>query len=231
MIKIPATEAGLRAFEDATADGVAVNVTLIFAARRHREVAEAYVRGLERLVARGGDPSRVPSVASLFVSRVDAAVDARLSAAGAPDELRGRAAIANARLAHAAATAAFAGDRWAALAAHGARPQRSLWASTGIKNPNHRDVRYVEELIGPGTVSTMPPATLAAFADHGVVRPTLDADLEAARYALAAVRTAGVDLEATLARLEADGVAAFAASHAAALDRLDERRAALQPTR
>jgi transaldolase len=126
---------------------------------------------------------------------------------------------------------AFAGDRWAALAARGARPQRSLWASTGIKNPNYRDVRYVEELIGPGTVSTLPPATLAAFGDHGVVRRTLDADLEAARYALAAVRTAGVDLDAVFARLEAEGVAAFAASHAAALGQVAERRAALQPAR
>jgi transaldolase len=231
MVKIPATDAGVVAFEAAVAEGMAINMTLVFSPARHAQVAEAYVRGLARLVDAGGDPAAAPSVASLFVSRIDSAVDPLLVATGAPPELRGQAAIANAKVAHLRAARAFQGPAWKALVARGARPQRSLWASTSTKDPHYRDVRYVESLIAPQTVSTMPLPTLEAFADHGTVAPTLGRDLEAAEAVLASVQAAGVDLDAVLAGLEAEGVALFAASFAQAIDGLARRRATLQLSR
>ena len=170
-VKIPATEPGLGAIEDCIAKGVPINVTLIFSLERYAAVAEAYLRGLERLVAGGGDASKVLSVASFFVSRVDTEADKRLEALGRTD-LQGKLAVANAKLAYQHYLDVFGDDRWAYLAGKGARPQRCLWASTSAKNPAYRDVIYVEELIGPDTVNTMPLETVRAFQDHGEVKPT-----------------------------------------------------------
>ena len=171
-MKIPATKPGLGAIEDCVAHGKNINVTLIFSLQRYREVVEAYLRGLERLVARGGDPKTVHSVASFFVSRVDTEADKRLEAIGSKDALalRGKLAIANAKLAYEHFEQAFSGPRWEFLAGKGANAQRPLWASTSTKNPDYRDVMYVEELIGPNTVNTMPEETIRAFQDHGEVR-------------------------------------------------------------
>src|SRR5919202_3650979 len=173
-VKIPATKPGLGAIEDMIALGKNINVTLIFSLGRHEEVMEAYVRGLERLVEAGGDPSRVASVASFFVSRVDTEADKRLDAIGGHDELKGKLAVANAKLAYQSYKQVFAGPRWEALAAEGATKQRCLWASTSTKNPDYRDVMYVEELIGPDTVNTMPQETIEAFQEHGRVEATLE---------------------------------------------------------
>src|SRR5829696_4144067 len=167
FVKIPATEAGLGAIDDSIARGKSINVTLIFSLDRYRAVVEAYIRGLERLVDDGGDPSRVASVASFFVSRVDTEADKRLDAIGGHDHLKGRLAVANAKLAYQRYKEIFSGPRWEPLAAKGATPQRCLWASTSTKNPDYRDVMYVEELIGPETVNTMPKETIEAFQDHG----------------------------------------------------------------
>src|SRR2546427_3368132 len=171
-VKIPATKPGLGAIEDCIAHGKSINVTLIFSLQRYGEVVEAYLRGLERLVASGGAPSKVHSVASFFVSRVDTEADKRLDAIGSKEALalRGKLAIANAKLAYEHFQQQFAGRRWEFLASKGAWPQRCLWASTSTKNPDYRDVLYVEELIGPQTVDTMPEETIKAFQDHGVVR-------------------------------------------------------------
>src|SRR5690242_20314781 len=171
-VKIPATKPGLGAIEDCVAQGKNINITLIFSLERYKEVVEAYLRGLERLVAAGGKPSQVHSVASFFVSRVDSEADKRLDAIGSPEALalRGKLAIANAKLAYEHFKATFAGPRWNYLASKGANPQRPLWASTSTKNPEYRDVMYVEELIGPQTVNTMPEETILAFQDHGEVR-------------------------------------------------------------
>ena len=167
LVKIPGTEPGLKAIEDTIARGISVNVTLLFSLSRHAEVCDAYIRGLERLVEDGGDPTSVASVASFFISRVDTEVDKRLDSVDGGDELKGKAAIANAKLAYQTYKEKFAGDRWQALADKGATPQRCLWASTSTKNPDYRDVIYVEELIGPDTVNTMPVETIEAFQDHG----------------------------------------------------------------
>lgn len=226
LVKIPGTEAGLGAIEDCIAAGRSINVTLIFSLARHRAVAEAYLRGLERLLAAGGDPARVASVASFFVSRVDTETDRRLAELGRAD-LQGRLAVANAKLAYQQYLAAFSGPRWDALAAAGARPQRCLWASTSTKNPAYRDVLYVEELIGPGTVSTMPPETIAAFQDHGVVRDTLTEGVEDARALLASLAEAGVDYDDVVATLEREGVAKFADSFRTLLDGIRARRGVL----
>ncbi|MDQ2982207.1 MAG: transaldolase, partial [Actinomycetota bacterium] len=169
FVKIPATEPGLAAIEEMIARGRSINVTLIFSLERYVEVVDAYLRGLERLVEAGGDPGPVASVASFFVSRVDTEADKRLEGRGAPDELKGKLAIANAKLAYQRYKELHAGDRWEALAGKGARTQRCLWASTSTKNPDYRDVMYVEELIGPETVDTMPEETISAFQDHGLV--------------------------------------------------------------
>jgi transaldolase len=226
LVKIPATEPGLGAIEDCIAAGRSINVTLIFSLARHRAVVEAYLRGLERLLAAGGDPSRVASVASFFVSRVDTETDRRLAELGRLD-LQGRLAIANAKLAYQQYLEAFSGPRWEALAAAGARPQRCLWASTSTKNPAYRDVLYVEELIGPDTVNTMPPETIAAFQDHGVVRDTLTEGVEEARALLAELAEAGVDYDDVVATLEREGVAKFADSFRTLLDGIRKRRAVL----
>jgi transaldolase len=212
LIKIPATREGLPAIEETIASGIPVNVTLIFSLERHREVAEAYVRGLRRLVDNGGDPSRIASVASFFVSRVDTEADRRLDEIGGPDELKGTLAIANAKLAYATYQEIFSGDAWERLAAAGATPQRCLWASTSTKNPDYRDVIYVEELIGPDTVNTMPRETVEAFQDHGNVERTLDRDVDGARRTLEAFGEAGIDYEDVVQTLEREGVEKFAKS-------------------
>jgi transaldolase len=211
MIKIPATTAGVEATRHAIADGINVNVTLLFSVARYAAVIDAYLDGLEQRRRRGQPLSHVASVASFFVSRVDSAVDGLLTARGR-DELAGRAAVANAQLAFAHATRMFAGGRFVALRETGARPQRPLWASTATKDPRYSDVKYVEELAGAGVVNTMPPSTLAAFRDHGRAYDALTASEPAARRALADVAAAGVDLDAVTARLLDEGVAAFAAA-------------------
>src|SRR3954470_13167979 len=181
FIKIPATQEGLQAIEDTIAGGIPVNVTLIFSLERHRKVAEAYVRGVERLVERGGDPSTVASVASFFVSRVDTEADKRLEKIGGHDELAGKLAIANAKLAYRNFEQRFSSPEWKELEAKGATVQRPLWASTSTKNPEYRDVVYVEELVGPDTVNTMPRETVEAVLDHGEIRgDTIKDDVETA---------------------------------------------------
>src|SRR5256714_9420731 len=179
-VKIPATEPGVAAIEEMIASGRNINVTLIFSLERHKEVMEAYIRGLERLVEDGGDPSKVASVASYFVSRVDTETDKRLDAIGGHDELKGKLGVANSKLAYQNYKEVFSGSRWEALAAKGATKQRCLWASTSVKNPAYRDVMYVEELIGPETVNTMPQETIEAFQDHGKVADTLEAGVREA---------------------------------------------------
>ena len=207
-VKIPATEPGLPAIEEMIARGRNINVTLIFSLERHKQVAESYIRGLERLVEAGGDPAKVGSVASYFVSRVDTEADRRLDEVGHP-ELKGKLAVANAKLAYQNYEEIFSGERWEALAAKGATPQWCLWASTSTKNPEYRDVLYVEELIGPGTVNTMPRETIEAFQDHGVVELTLEKDLDEARRVFEEVAEAGVDYDDVTDTLEREGVQKF----------------------
>ncbi|HET9461400.1 MAG TPA: transaldolase [Gaiellaceae bacterium] len=226
FVKIPATVPGLGAIEDSIAAGRSINVTLIFSLDRHAAVAEAYVRGLERLVEAGGDPMRVASVASFFVSRVDTEADRRLAEVGRED-LQGRLAIDNAKLAYQHYLETFSGPRWEALADRGARPQRCLWASTSTKNPAYRDVLYVEELIGPATVNTMPFETIAAFQDHGICADTLTEGLDEARALLDDLTAAGVDYDAVVDTLEAEGVQKFSDSFNALLAGIDAKRAAL----
>jgi transaldolase len=195
FVKIPATRPGLGAIEDCIAKGKSINVTLIFSLERYAAVAEAYVKGLERLVAAGGDPAKVASVASFFVSRVDSEADKRLDAIGGEaTRLKGKLAIANAKLAYRHWQETFAGPRWEFLVAKGATNQRCLWASTSTKNPEYRDVMYVEELIGPETVNTMPLETIVAFQDHGEVVPnTITQGVEEARQLLEQLAEVGVD--------------------------------------
>jgi transaldolase len=229
MIKVPATREGLPAIRDLVAEGRNVNVTLIFGVERYRAVAEAYVAGLEALARTSPDRvSRVAGVASFFVSRVDTEVDRRLDEiGGAATTLRGRAAIAQARLAYAAWAGIFAGPRWDALARLGARAQRPLWASTSTKNPAYPDTYYVDELIGPSTVNTLPDATLEAFADHWTLARTVDADPAAAAADWARIADAGVDLDAVGDRLEREGVAAFQKSFDELIGVLESRAADL----
>jgi transaldolase len=218
LVKIPATKPGLPAVEDMIAKGKSINVTLIFSLERYAEVAEAYVRGLERLAAAGGELGSVASVASFFVSRVDTETDRRLDENGGPGELRGRLAVANAKLAYQRYREVFSGERWWELAARGARPQRCLWASTSTKNPAYSDVLYVEELIGPETVNTMPEETLRAFQDHGRVAPTLEQGLDDARRVFERVADAAIDYREVTDVLEREGVQKFADSFAELLD-------------
>jgi transaldolase len=225
-VKIPATAPGVGAIEDSIAAGRAINVTLIFSLQRHAEVVEAYIRGLERLVAAGGDPTHVASVASFFVSRVDTEADRRLEEIGRTD-LQGRLAVDNAKLAYEHYLEAFAGPRWEALAAAGARPQRCLWASTSTKNPAYRDVLYVEELIGPDTVNTMPFETIDAFQDHGVVQDTLTEGVDEARKLLRELAAAGIDYDDVTETLEHEGVQKFSDSYAQLLSGIDAKRAVL----
>ena len=219
-VKIPGTEPGLGAIEDSIAAGRSINITLIFSLARYAAVAEAYLRGLERLVAAGGDPSTVNSVASFFVSRVDTEADRRLEEVGRGD-LAGRLAVANAKLAYAHWGQAFSGDRWEFLRGKGARTQRCLWASTSTKNPAYRDVLYVEELIGPEVVNTMPLETIQAFQDHGEVRDTLEEDLDEAHALLDELAKAGVDYDDVIETLEREGVQKFAESFAELLEGIE----------
>jgi transaldolase len=211
LVKIPATDAGVDAIEEMTARGRSINVTLIFSLSRHRQVIEAYLTGLERLIKSGGDPSRIHSVASFFVSRVDTETDRRLDALDR-GELKGRLGIANAKLAYQQYKAAFATERWQLLAKRGATKQRCLWASTSVKDPNLRDTLYVDELIGPETISTMPEDTIRAFQDRGRVAPTLESDLEEAQYLFNRLHAVGVDYDDIVGTLEREGINKFLAS-------------------
>ena len=236
MIKVPGTPEALGPIRRLLGEGVNVNVTLLFSRDAYREVAEAHVSSLEERARRGDDVSRVASVASFFVSRIDAAVDRRLDAvagAGAPEAtrrraeaLRGRIAIANAKLAYQDWLAIVATPRWRKLREAGAMPQRLLWASTSTKDPRYRDVMYVEELIGPETVDTVPPATFDAFRDHGRVAWTLERDVDGARAALAELAALGISLDEVTAQLLQDGVRLFAEPFAKLLATIEARRAA-----
>jgi transaldolase len=212
FVKIPATKEGLPAIEESIAAGIPINVTLIFSLERHREVAEAYIRGVRRYAESGGDLKKMASVASFFVSRVDTEADKRLDAAGGHDELKGTLAIANAKLAYVTYQQLFAGPEWEELRAKGASAQRCLWASTSTKNPEYRDVLYVEELIGPDTVNTMPRETVEAFMDHGRVSDSLTHDVDGARRTFEAFAAAGIDYDDVVATLEREGVDKFAKS-------------------
>jgi transaldolase len=235
MIKVPATAEGLPAIEELTADGLSINVTLIFSLARHAQVMEAYLAGLERRVAAGQPIDRIRSVASFFVSRVDTKVDKAIEEvlgrlpAGAPERAelegwRGQAAIANARLAYARFRETFATARWQRLAARGAHVQRPLWASTSTKNPAYRDVIYVEELIGRDTVNTMPPQTLDAFNDHGTVEIRIESDVPGARRLFERLPALGIPVEKLIEELEGEGVQAFAKSYDGLLATLATRR-------
>jgi transaldolase len=226
-VKIPATKEGLPAIEEMIARGKSINVTLIFSLQRYAEVAEAYIRGLERLAEAGGNLRDALSVASFFVSRVDTETDKRLDAIDGADHLKGRLAIANAKLAYQRYKDIFAGPRWETLAAKGARPQRCLWASTSTKNPAYRDVMYVEELIGPETVNTMPKETIEAFQDHGEVRPTLEEGLDVARQLFDELARAGIDYDDVTRVLEEEGVQKFADSFDELLDGIRAKRGEL----
>jgi transaldolase/transaldolase/glucose-6-phosphate isomerase len=229
FVKIPATPAGLPAIEDATAEGINVNITLMFSVDVYRDVARAYIRGLRRFADAGGDVSRIASVASFFVSRVDTKVDKALDALGtdAAVAVRGTAAVANAQLAYQAYGEIFGGDEFADLRAAGAWVQRCLWASTSTKDPTYRDVKYVEALIGPDTVDTMPRETIAAMLDHGELRRTLDDDFGAAAAAIAAVEALGISMATVTGELIEEGVAAFGKSFDELLGTIEEKRKAL----
>ncbi len=240
MVKVPGTVEGAEAIRELIAEGVNVNVTLLFSIEAHVRVIEAYLAGLERRVAAGQPIDHLLSVASFFVSRVDTEVDKRLdamathAAVAARDRLlalRGRAAIANAKHAYRLFQTRFSGPRWDVLAARGARVQRPLWASTSTKNPAYRDVMYVEGLIGPATVNTMPLATLEAFREHGEVVRTVDRDLDAADAHLTALSDAGIDFRDVTDKLLADGVASFARSFDSVVDGIDRKAAALVSSR
>ena len=231
FVKIPATPAGLPAIEDAIAEGININITLMFSVDVYRDVARAYINGLRRRLDRGEDVSRIASVASFFVSRVDTKVDKALDALGtdAARALRGRAAIANAKLAYAAYQEIFEGPEFADLRDAGARVQRCLWASTSTKNPGYRDVLYVEELIGPQTVDTMPLETIEAFNDHGRLERTLDEDVDRARELLRQVEQAGISMQTVTDELIEEGVAAFGKSFDELIEAIDSQREALAP--
>jgi transaldolase len=231
LIKVPGTEQGVEAFEELTARGVNVNVTLLFAVERYRAIAEAYLRGLERRVEAGEPVDRAASVASFFVSRVDTKVDAALE--GTPrEDLRGKAAVANAKIAYAAFRELFAGERWERLAAAGANVQRPLWASTSTKNPDYSDTLYVDELIGPDTVNTMPDATIEAARDHATPERTVDRDLDGARTVMREVAEAGVDVDDIVVRqLVDEGVKSFADSYDSLLQTLERKAGALATAR
>jgi transaldolase len=223
-VKIPATADGLGPIEEMIALGKSINVTLIFSLERHREVMEAYIRGIERLVEGGGDPRPVSSVASFFVSRVDTEADKRLE--GHP-ELQGKLAVANAKLAYQNWKEVFSGDRWEPLEAKGASKQWCLWASTSTKNPAYRDVLYVEDLIGRETVNTMPEETIRAFQDHGEVALTIEQDLDEAHRVFEQVEAAGVSVDDVTHTLEVEGVQKFTDSFEELLDGIRAKRGEL----
>jgi transaldolase len=230
FVKIPGTAEGLPAIQACIAAGISINVTLLFSLDRYDEVMEAYIAGLEQLVAGGGDPSQVASVASFFVSRVDTNVDRQLEALGTPEALalKSKAAVANAQLAYQRFLERFHGDRWDALAAAGARVQRPLWASTSTKDPSLPDTLYVDTLIGPDTVNTLPDGTLAAFDDHGTLARTVDADPAEAQDVVARLLELGIDLEDVGATLEEEGVASFTKSFDELLDTLSAKAETLK---
>ncbi|MEE3262191.1 MAG: transaldolase [Candidatus Latescibacterota bacterium] len=219
MIKVPGTAAGIPAVEQLIAQGININITLLFSQENYLQVAQAYIAGLEQLASRGGDLSSVGSVASFFISRIDAFVDGlideRLPETGGAERrvalrsLKGRVAIANAKLAYASYKSLIADERWQQLASNGARPQRLLWASTSVKNPSYRDVLYVEELIGPDTVNTMPDATYEAFRDHGMPRPALEEGLDEAADVMGTLGAAGISIAEVTDKLQADAVRLF----------------------
>lgn len=226
MIKVPATREGVPAIETLIAEGINVNVTLLFSVQCYEEVAYAYLNGLERLKATGKDISRVASVASFFVSRVDTSLDPELEKRSFSD-LIGKIAVANAKVAYGLFREIFSGPRWQALQQQGARPQRLLWASTGTKNPKYPDTLYVDELIGPHTVNTLPPATLQAYLDHGKMEKTLDAGFDEARDQIARLTEAGIDLDAVTTKLQNDGVDLFAGSFRSLMDSIAAKRRAI----
>ncbi len=231
MVKIPATAEGVSAIQAMIAEGRNINVTLIFSLDRHKEVMEAYIRGLELYsTVPGADLSRVASVASFFISRVDTEIDHRLEAIGTPEalELRGKGAIAQGKLAYQLFQKTFSGHRWEALAAKGARVQRPLWASTSTKNPAYPDTMYVDELIGPDTVNTLPEATIEAFADHGHLARRVDADLDQAYAAWKRLAEVGIDLDDVGETLEREGVASFQKSFDELLGALEAKAAELR---
>ncbi len=226
MIKVPATKAGLPVVTALIAEGINVNVTLMFSTRHYDDVAEAYLSGLEKLAASGGDLSKVASVASFFVSRVDTIFDNALDAIGTEDALgwRGKMGVANAKIAYNKFETLFAEDRFLALKAKGARVQRPLWASTSTKNPAYRDVLYVEELIGAQTVNTMPPATILAFKDHGIAENRLTQNVDDAFAVMTAVSDLGIDYFALTETLQTQGVDAFAKAFTALMQNLENKR-------
>ncbi len=218
MIKVPGTPEGVPAVECLIGEGLNINITLLFSRRNYVEVVEAYMAGLEKLISRGGDPGAVASVASFFVSRIDTMVDGLIeqrmegASASEAEELRsliGKTAVANAKLAYRRYGELFAGERWRTLAAQGGRPQRLLWASTSTKNPEYRDVMYVEELIGADTVNTMPEATLKAFRDHGEVRPSLEENLDEAQRIMDRIEELGISMKEVTDQLQVDAVRLF----------------------
>jgi transaldolase len=228
MIKIPGTREGWPAIERCLREGININITLLFSVEHYRAVADAYLRALEARVAEGHPVDRVASVASLFVSRVDTEVDKRLEAkGGALAFLRGRVAIANARLVYSAFLDITRAARWKALEARGAKVQRPLWASTGTKNPAYSDVLYVESLIGPSTITTVPPDTLRLFEDHGVVERTLPGDVDGAQRAMRALESGGIDFADVNHTLEEEGTEKFARSFDKLLGVIGEKRRAL----
>jgi transaldolase len=231
FIKIPATPAGLPAIEAAIADGINVNVTLMFSVDVYRDVARAYIAGLRRRHQAGGDISKVASVASFFVSRVDTKVDKRLEGIGSEEALglRGKAAVANAKMAYRAFGEIFGGDEFADLRGAGARVQRCLWASTSTKNPDYHDILYVDQLIGPRTVNTMPIDTIEAFLDHGAVERTLDRDMDEAAATLGRVEEQGISMRQVTDELTEEGVTAFAKSFDELIETIDSKRKALTP--
>jgi transaldolase len=228
FVKIPATEQGVPAIRTMISEGRNINVTLIFSLHRYAEVIEAYLSGLEELASAGGDLARVHSVASFFVSRVDTEVDRRLESISGGDQLAGKAGISQARLAYQLFRDHFSGPRWAALEAEGAHPQRPLWASTSTKNPAYPDLLYVDDLIGPDTVNTMPDATIDAFLDHGAVARTIDSDVQGSRAELERLAAVGVDMDDVSRVLEEEGVSAFVKSYEELIQSLTDKANAIR---
>ena len=227
MIKIPATQPGLEAIATCLADGISINITLLFSLDRYRQVIEAFFTGLERRAQLGQPIAQIRSVASFFVSRVDGKIDPQLDRMGKDDGMRGTAAIANASKAYELFEQKFQGPRWDALAARGAQLQRPLWASTSTKDKRYPDVYYVEALIAPNTVNTLPPATLDAYRDHGHPEVRIHQGIAEADRQLAALAAAGIDLARVTAELETEGVASFAASYASLLSGIESKAGAL----
>lgn len=228
LIKVPATPEGVNAFSQLISEGININVTLMFSLDHYEAISHAYVRGIERLIARGGDARRVASVASFFLSRIDTAVDNQLEAMG-NEELQGTIALANAKMAYRRFQEVFSGPEWDALAEQGAQVQRPLWASTSTKNPNYPDTMYVDNLIGPHTVNTIPTRTVEAFLDHGTAAETVTDNVAASEKHLEKLEAVGVDLDAITEQLQDDGVKAFADSFHNLMDAIDEKKKALQP--